>query len=61
MERNQMLEIATELMSILEEKKVTPIDAENISFILAERIKEENDKEKKKYMVNGVFKMSPSK
>ncbi len=55
MEREEILNIVQELLCTLKKKKITPREAETVGYIFQKSIRESNEREKEKYMEEGVF------
>lgn len=53
--REQMLEMAGELETILVKKRVSPYEAEIIAECLLEDVREKNKAGKENYMMKGLF------
>ena len=58
MNREEILDVVQELISILSEKKITPREAEG--YIFEKSIKENNEREKERHMEEGVFSWNSS-
>lgn len=59
MDRKEILNVVQELIAILNKKKVTPKEAEAVGYIFEKSIRESNEREKEKYMENGIFSWNP--
>lgn len=53
--REQMIEIAGELKTILVKKRVSPYEAEIVAEHLLEDVREKNKAGKENYMMKGLF------
>lgn len=60
MNREEILDVVQELISILSEKKITPREAEAVGYIFEKSIKENNEREKEQHMEEGVFSWNSS-
>lgn len=60
MKRDEMLEIVSELLTVLYSKNVTLVEAESIAYMFNERVKKEIVVSGECYKSTGTFKESPS-
>ncbi len=60
MKRDEMLEIVSELLTVLYSKNVTLVEAESIAYMFNERVKKEIAAAGECYKSTGTFKESPS-
>lgn len=60
MKRDEMLEIVSELLTVLYSKNVTLVEAESIAYMFNERVKKEIAVSGECYKSTGTFKESPS-
>ena len=55
MSRKELLDVVQELIFILSERKIKLREEETVGYIFEKSIKENNEREKERYMEEGVF------
>lgn len=60
LERRELVEIASELMKILNSKQVSPDEAKTVAYIFQQNVEGSIEKGTKEYLRNGIFEGSSS-
>ena len=55
LERRELVEIASELMKILNSKQVSPDEAKTVAYIFQQNVEGSIEKGTKEYLKNGIF------